>query len=101
MEAVDILCHDRLEFSGFLPGRQLLMCLVRLHAGCQQLIPVEFEELLRVRPVKGVRQHGLGRIFVLLVIEPVLAAEIRDTGLRGDTGSAEEHDVVTLVRQFL
>ena len=39
-------------------------------------------------------EHGLRRVFVFLVIKPIDAAEIGDAALGGNSGSAEENDIV-------
>ena len=45
-------------------------------------------------------QNGLRRIFILLIVQPIYASEIRDAALRGDAGTAEKDDVVALGDHF-
>ena len=55
-------------------------------------LPVKAEEILRPALVKAVGNDRFGRIFELLVIQAVHAAEVRDAGLGGHARAAEEYD---------
>ena len=101
MQAVDILGDDSLQFSLGLQLCQLVVGRVGLGIGTQELAAVKTEEFLRVLLVKGVAEDGLRWVVVLLMIQPVYAAEIRDSGFRADTGATEKDDVVGPIHHFL
>lgn len=44
--------------------------------------------------VKAVTQYGLRRIVVLLMVQTVHAAEVRNPTFGGDTGTAEKYNVI-------
>ena len=68
------------------------MRLVGLGVKWQHLIPVETEESFRLLHKEGVRKNGFRRVIILLIIESVHAAEIRDAAFRGNAGTTEEDD---------
>ena len=55
---------------------------------------MKFVVLLRVRHEEGMAQDRLGRIVILLVIQAVHAAKIRDAALGRHTGSAKKYDII-------
>ena len=101
VQAVDVLGDNGFEFSLLFPLGQLVMGGIGPGFGAEQLLAVEVVKLLGVFFVKGVAEHGFRRILEFLVVQPVYAAEIPDTGLCADTGSAEKDNVVAGIYQFL
>ena len=97
MQAVDVLRDDRLELALALQLRQTQVGTIGLGPVDDELIPVKFVVLLRVRHEEGMTQDRLGRIIILLVIQAVHAAKIRDAALGRDAGAAEKHDPVAAV----
>ena len=63
----------------------------------EHFFPVKAEEILRPALIKAVGNDGLRRIFELLVVKAVHAAEIRDAGFGGHAGAAEEYDPFRLI----
>ena len=59
------------------------------------LVAVKTVEFLGLLHEEGVAEYFLGRIVVLLVVQSVHTAEVRDSGFSADTGAAEEYDIVT------
>ena len=101
VQAVDVLGDHRFQLAGALQLRQLQVGRVGLHIGTDQLVPVEAEKFLRPFFKKGVAEHGLRRVVVLLVVQPVHAAEVGDTALSGHPRPAEEDDAVAFVDPIL
>ena len=95
VQAVNVLRDDGFQLTGLLQPRKGKVRRVRLRLRVQHFVAVKAEELLRPAFEKIVGQNFLRRPAVFLVIQPVRAAEIRDAGLRGHTGSAEKDDIVT------
>ena len=93
MQAVDVLRHHGVELAGALQLGQLGVAAVGLSVKRDHLGAVEVEELGRMRLVKAMRQHGLGRIGKPLVIQAVHAAEIGDATRRGNTRATKEDHV--------
>ena len=81
MQPVDILRNDGLELSLALQLGKAQMRTVGLGAVHDELVPMEFIVFLRMRHEKRVAQDRLGRIVILLVIEAVHTAKIRDAAL--------------------
>ena len=97
MQPVDILRDDRAQLAFGLQFRQTLMRPVRLNAVDHELFPVEAVIFLRVAGEKARAEDRLGRIFPLLVVQAVHAAEIRDPAFRADACAAEKDDVAAPV----
>ena len=100
VQTVDILRHHGVELAGALQLGQLGVAAVGLGAKRDHLGAVKVEELGRMRLVKAMRQHGLGRIGKLLVIQAVHAAEIGDATCRGNTSAAKEDHALVGVKQI-
>ena len=100
MQAVDILRHHGIKLTGALQLGQLGVAAVGLGAKRDHLGAVKVEELGRMRLVKAMRQHGLGRIGKLLVIQAVHAAEIGDATCRGNTRAAKEDHALVGAEQL-
>ena len=101
MEAVYILGDDRLKLSSLLQPGQGLMGPVGESSGKQHPVLIKAVKFLRIPHIKAVAYDGLRRVFVLLVIEPVHTAEIRNPAFRGYSGSAKEHNIIAAVNPFL
>ena len=69
---------------------------VGLGVQIEHLVAVKAEKFLRVSLVEAVAEDGLRRVIVLLAVEPVRAAEIRDAALRADPRAAEKDNVIAL-----
>ena len=93
MQAVNILGDHCLQLSGRLHFRELHMRRIGLCIQRQHLILVKLVKLLCLSGQKGMTDDLLGRIFIFLMIQAVLAAEIRNTAFRGDPGAAEKHNI--------
>ena len=93
VQPVDVLGDDGPEFPFPLELRQPQMGRVGLCPADDQLVPVKAVELLGVPLPEGMAEDGLGRVIVLLMVQPVHAAEIRDARLGADPGPAEKDDV--------
>ena len=94
VEAVDILGDDSVQLAHFLQAGQHPVGRVGLGVGEEHLIVVEAVKLLGVFAVKAVAQNGFRRIIILLVVQPVHTAEIRNAALGGDAGAAKKDDVI-------
>ena len=68
MQTVDVLRHHGTKLAGTLQLGQLGVAAVGLGVKRDHLGAVEVEELGRMRLVKAMREHGLGRVGKLLVI---------------------------------
>ena len=92
MQAVNVLGDNSQELAFLFPLGELQVRLVGLGVERQHLIPVETEESFWLLHKEGMGQDGFRRVIILLIIESVYAAEIRDTAFRGNAGTAEEDD---------
>ena len=101
MQPVDILRDHGAQLARRFQLRQLIVRGVGLGFGVEQFIPVKAEKFLRMLLIKRMTQHHLRRIVVLLMIQPVGAAEILDAAFGADAGPAEKHDTVAAVDHFL
>ena len=101
MQSIDILRDHSMHLSGTFQLRQLFMGSIRLSFWEEHLIPVKTEEFFRMGTVKAVAQYGLRRIVVLLMVQTIHAAEVRDPALGGDTGSAKKYDIVVGINDLL
>ena len=101
MQSIDILCYYSTYFSGTFQLCQLFMGGVRLSFWEEHLIPVKTEKFFRMGTVKAVTQYGLRRIVVLLMVQTVHAAEIRNPTFGGDTGTAEKYNVIVGINDLL
>ena len=93
MEAVDVLGDDGGQLAPFLPAGQLFVSGVRFCVRAEHLFTVKTVELLRMVQEKMMAQNLLRRPGVMLVIQPVHAAEIRDSALGGHARPAKKHDM--------
>ena len=91
MEPVDILRHHRGERARRLKRCELAVAAVGPSIERDHLLTIEREEVLRVRLVKLMAEHHLGRIGKRLVIQPVHAPKVWDTACRRDARTAKEH----------
>ena len=103
MKSVYVLRDHCLQLPLLLPLCKLPVCLVRPCRSSRKkdLLIIKAEEFLRMLIVKGVTQNRLWRIVVLLVVQSVHASEIRNSALRGDSGSAEKHHIVRPLNQLI
>ena len=81
MQPVDILRDDGLQLPLALQPGKAQMRTVGLGAVHDELVPMEFIVFFRMRHEKRVAQDRLGRIVILLVIEAVHTAKIRNAAL--------------------
>ena len=101
VEAVNVLGNDRLKLPPLLQPGQGLVGLVWDSIGKQHPVLIKSVEFLRIPHIKAMAYDGLRRVLILLVIEPVHTAEIRNPAFRGYSGSAKEHNVITAANPFL
>ena len=101
MESIDILRDHSTHLSGMFQLRQLFMGGVRLSFWEEHLIPVKTEKFFRMGTVKAVAQYGLRRIVVLLMVQTVHAAEVRNPAFGGDAGTAEKYNVIVGINDLL
>ena len=101
VEPIDVLGHHGLELARLLQLRQLQMGSIGFGVRKEHLVVVEAVELLRILLEEGVAQNGLRGILVLLVVQAVHAAEIRDAALGRYARPAEKDDILTLVDPLL
>ena len=101
MQTVDILRDDADELPCLLELRQLQVRGVGLRVCGDDAVFIEVEEVPRVLFEERVAQHGLRRVFELLMVESVYRPEVRDAALGGDAGAAEKDDALTFVDDLL
>ncbi len=94
VQAVDVLGDDGGELARGLEPGQPQVGRVGLCIFDDEFLAVKAVELLRLLLEKGVGEDGLGRVGVVLVVEAVHAAEVRDAALGGDARPAEKDDAV-------
>ena len=97
VQAIDVLGYHRKELSLLLPLCENPVGDVGFKAQRQHFLPVKPEEILRVPLIKAVADDSLRRVVEFLVVQPVHAPEIRDSGLRTHSRAAEKDDAVTLL----
>ncbi len=100
MQAVDVLRHHDIELASSLQLGELGVTAVGLSVKRDHLGAVKVEELRRMRLVKAVREHGLGRVGKLLVIQAVNAAKIGNAACRGNTSATKEHHALVGIEQL-
>lgn len=100
MQAVDVLRHHGIKLADALQLGQLGVAAVGLSVKRDHLGSVKVEELRRMCLVKAVRQHGLGRIGKLLVIQAVHAAKIGNAARRGNPRAAKENHALVGIEQL-
>lgn len=91
MQTVYILRDNGGQLACLLQLCELFVCGVWLRVQREHLVLIKSEELLRLRLEKGMTEDGFRRKFVLLMIQAVNAAEIRNAAFRRDTGAAEKN----------
>ena len=96
VQAVDVLGDDGFQFAGFFQFGQLDVGHVGLGVEGQHLVAVETVEFFRVVHEEGVAEDRFGRVFIVLVVQAVSAAEIGDAAFRRYAGAAEEDDVIRI-----
>ena len=96
METVDILSNDGFQLARLFQFSQLFVGHIRLgrKGRVQDFVPVEPVKFIGVLFIKRVGQHRFRRIFVMLVIQPVFTAEIRDAAFCGNAGTTEKYNIV-------
>ena len=100
MQAVDVLRHHDIELASSLQLGELGVTAVGLSVKRDHLGAVKVEELGRMCLIKAMREHSLGRVGKLLVIQAVHAAEIGDATCRGNTSAAKEDHALVGVKQI-
>ena len=96
VQAVNVLGNDGVQPARFLQAGQHPMGRVGAGIGKKHFIVVETVELLRFFAVKAVAQYGFRREVILLIIQPIHAAKVGDSALRGDPCAAEKYDVTAV-----
>ena len=101
MQPVNVLRDHSGQLAVLLPLRQLFVSCVGFGGQNQHFIPVETVKLFRIPVEKGVGKDLFRRIIILLIVQPVRAAKVRDPALRGDAGTAEKDDPAAGIDQLL
>ena len=103
VKSVNVLCDHSLQLPLLLPLCKLPVCLVRSCCSSRKkdLLIIKAEEFLRMLIVKSVTQNCLRRIVVLLMVQAIHTSEIRNSTLRGNSGSAEKHHIVRPLNQLI
>ena len=103
MEIIDILGNYRLELTLSLKSYKGFVSLIRLGIRIYQLTLVEIIEDLGMlhKEVMGNDIDGAVLRSALGIVDTGAASEVRNAAFRGNTGTAEEHDVVRFGDQFL
>ena len=60
----------------------------------EHLVAVKTKEFSRITLIEGIAQYGLRRIVILLMIQSIHTAEIRNSAFSGYTGSAKKDYIV-------
>ena len=98
MQSVYVLGDDAVKLSLCLHLGQFVMGLVGLNAARVHFLAVELVEHLGLALQAGIAQQIFGLIgvkpHIVLVVEAVLAAEIRDSALCRNAGTAEKDDML-------
>ena len=98
VQAVDVLRDDGTELAFALQLSEFEMHSAWAVVWCDHFCAIEVEEFFGVGIKKAAAEHGLRVVLeALLMIEPILAAKIRDAAFGGDAGAAEEDDCVGIV----
>ena len=71
MQSINVLGHHSQQLSLLLKLGELVVRLVGLGRQADHALAIEVVELLGMRLVEAMRQHGLGWIFKMLMVEPV------------------------------
>ena len=87
---------DGKEFALLLPFGKLFVRRVGFGVQREHFIAVKAVKFFGVRIEVGVAQNGFGRDGILLVVEPVLRAEVGNAALRRDARAAEKDDAGTV-----
>lgn len=101
MQSVDVLRDHRLKPARPLQLGQLAVGGVGLSVQAEHFFPVELKKALWVGHKIGVAQNRLRRLVIVLVVQPVHAAEIRNTRLRGHPRAAEKDNTAAFVQPLL
>ena len=101
MQIVDVLRHDSAAFALALPLSELEVRGVRLSVQREHLCTVETVKFLGFGEEKRVAQDGFRRILVLLIVQTVHRAEIRNAAFGRDARTAEKYDVVAVIDPVL
>ena len=100
MQTVNILSDDGPELAPLFKLGKLQVSPIGHNTVDDQLFPVKTVILSRVTDKKAAGEDSFGRVLPLLVIQSVHAAEIRNSRLCTDSGTAEKNDILALVHQF-
>lgn len=93
MKAVDVLCDDGREFAVAFQFGKFVVDGAWTVVGCDHFSAVEVKEFFRMSVKKAAAEHGFWIVFeAFLMIEAVLAAEVRNAAFCRDTSAAEKDD---------
>ena len=101
VQAVDVLGDDGAQLACRLQLGQLLVSGVGLGIQAEHLVPVEAVKFLRPGVEEGAAEDLLRGPGVLLVVQAVHTAEIRDAALGAHPRPAEKHNGPALVNPLL
>ena len=105
VQPVDVLRHHCIQPAQLLELRQILVGIVRLNGPRVHLLTVELIVDLRFIDQTAVAQKVFRTILVKadipLIVQSVLAPEIRHAAFRGDSCAAEKHNMLRVLDLFL
>ena len=97
MQTVDVLRYNGTTLALAFPLGQLEVSRVRLCIERQHFRTIEAVKLLGFAQEERMAENGLRRVFVLLVVQTVHRAEIRNAALGRYARTAEKDDIVAAV----
>ena len=97
VETVDVLRHDGLEFPLLFELGKIKVARIRFLVQKEHPFAIKAIELFRIPHEEVMGDDLFGIVTIFLVVETILAAEVRDSRLRGDAGTTEKDNVRTIV----
>ena len=101
MQIVDVLRHDAQTTSGFLQLRHKAVSSVGPGVRIKHAAAVEAVKLFRIRLKKMMADDFLRRVIILLLIQSVNAAEVRNSAFRGCARAGKKDDALPSIQDFL
>ena len=101
MQIVDVLRHDAQTTSGFLQLGHKAVSGVGPGVRIKHAAAVEAVKLFRIRLKKMMADDFLRRVIILLLIQSVNAAKVRNSAFRGRTRTGKKDDALPSIQDFL
>lgn len=99
VKTVDVLRHHGIELARCLQLGELGMRAIGLCVERNHLLAIKIVEVRLMGHKERMREHRLGRIVELLMIEAIHAAKIRNSTRRGHARTAKEHRMLMRLEQ--